>query len=288
MYNHADEWGGAFYSWASNTIINRCIFMNNTGGTNGGAVMISGNITLTNSIIVNNTSNETGESFYIQQPMFDAITEIDIHNNLITNNTSPLGKEIFIKWKDTKYFYPDFNGNDWGDEDPTDSEVIDPNHITARSKVTSTKKSNLLNEMSLDLLNKYADTIKDYFPNDYFSNDGNQQNDNQNPQQSDDNPTQKSNDINNHKINFNGKTNTTNQNVNVNGSNSNYNTNENLVNVNGTNEAGLNSKATSKASEIFRHTSEKNINPTNLGVIIFAIIAVIALIIGYKRNSKKE
>ena len=52
MYNHADEWGGAYYSWASNSVINRCIFMNNTGGTNGGAVMVSGNITLTNSLIV--------------------------------------------------------------------------------------------------------------------------------------------------------------------------------------------------------------------------------------------
>ena len=135
MYNHADEWGGAYYSWASNSVIHRCIFMNNTGGTNGGAVMVSGNISLTQSIIVNNTAEKTGGSFYIQQPMFEAQTEIDVHDNLITNNTSPLGKEIFIKWKDTKYFYPDFNDNDWGDEDPTDSDVIDPKHVTERSKV---------------------------------------------------------------------------------------------------------------------------------------------------------
>ena len=89
MYNHADEWGGAYYSWASNSKLDRCIFMNNTAGTNGGAIMVSGNFTMTNSIVVNNTSNETGGSFYIQQPMFNAITVIDIHANLITNNYSP-------------------------------------------------------------------------------------------------------------------------------------------------------------------------------------------------------
>ena len=66
MYNYADEWGGAYYSWASNSIINRCIFMNNTAGTNGGAVMVSGNLTLTKSIIVNNTSLNL-LSFFLQQ-----------------------------------------------------------------------------------------------------------------------------------------------------------------------------------------------------------------------------
>ena len=151
MYNHADEWGGAYYSWASNSNINRCIFMNNTAGTNGGAVMISGNMTLTNSIIVNNTSNETGGSFYIQQPMFNATTVMDINNNLITNNSSPLGKEIYISWKTTKLLFTKFNNNDWGDEDPTDSSVIDPDHVTTRSKVTSTIKSNLLTVLNLDL-----------------------------------------------------------------------------------------------------------------------------------------
>lgn len=290
MYNHADEWGGAYYSWASNSVIHRCIFMNNTGGTNGGAVMVSGNISLTQSIIVNNTAEKTGGSFYIQQPMFEAQTEIDVHDNLITNNTSPLGKEIFIKWKDTKYFYPDFNDNDWGDEDPTDSDVIDPKHVTERSKVTSTKKSSLLDELNLDLLNKYTDTIKDYFPENYFgSDDENQQNDNPNSQQATDDSTQYNNKTNDDpKIDFNRKTNNTHQITNANSSNSNYNSNENAVYANGTNEVGLDSQDTSKASEIFKHSSEKSISPNNVGVILFAVIAAIALIIGYKRNSKEE
>ena len=168
MYNYAREWGGAFYSWACNSNIDRCIFMNNTAGTNGGAVMVSGNMTLTNSIIVNNTSNETGGSFYIQQPMFDETTTIRVKNNLITNNTSPLGKEVYIYWNDTKRLFTYFNDNDWGDEDPTDSSVIDPTHTTPRSKVTRTIKSNLLNILSLNPLNRYSDLLEHYYPEGFF------------------------------------------------------------------------------------------------------------------------
>lgn len=142
--------------------------MNNTAGTNGGAVMVSGNITLTNSIIANNTAYKTGGSFYIQQPMFDAITVMDVNNNLITDNDSPLGKEIYISWKTTQLLFTKFNNNDWGDEDPTDSSIIDPDQVTKRSKVTSTIKSNLLNQLDLDLLNKYRDLIEEYFPDNYL------------------------------------------------------------------------------------------------------------------------
>lgn len=286
MYNHADEWGGAYYSWASNSIINRCIFMNNTGGTNGGAVMVSGNLTMTNSIIVNNTSEKTGGSFYIQQPMFEAMTEINVHDNLITNNTSPLGKEIYIKWRQTKYFYPDFNNNDWGDEDPTNSDVIDPDHVTSRSKVTSTKPSSLLDELNLDLLNRHVQNIKDYFPKNYFGDEEDtQEEDTQKPQESNtNNLNQNRNPL---PIDINDKTNnTSNQNINMNSTNSNHNSDEQTVN--GTNEAGSDSNDPHTASEIFEHTSEKSIAPTAIGVILFVIVGIIALAYGYKRNSKKE
>ena len=287
MYNHADEWGGAYYSWASNSIINRCIFMNNTGGTNGGAVMVSGNLTMTNSIIVNNTSKKTGGSFYIQQPMFEAMTEINAHDNLITNNTSPLGKEIYIKWRQTKYFYPDFNNNDWGDEDPTDSDVIDPDHVTSRSKVTSTKPSSLLDELNFDLLNRHVQNIKDYFPKNYFGDEEDtQKEDTQKPQESNtNNLNQNRNPL---PIDINDKTNnTSNQNINnMNSTNSNHNSDEQTVN--GTNEAGSDSNDPPTASEIFEHTSEKSIAPTAIGVVLFVIVGIIALAYGYKRNSKKE
>lgn len=170
MFNHADEWGGAYYSWSGESHINRCIFMNNTAGTNGGAVMVSGNINLENSIITNNNGGETGGSFYIQQPMYDAKTIINIHNNIITNNSSPNGQEIFIKWKDIKSLYTKFNDNDWGDENPNDSSVIDPNHVTDRSKVSSTIKSNLFSILNVNLLDKYADLLEDFFPDNSLEN----------------------------------------------------------------------------------------------------------------------
>ena len=290
MYNHADEWGGAYYSWASNSKINRCIFMNNTGGTNGGAVMVSGNMSLTNSIIVNNTSNETGGSFYIQQPMFDATTVIDVHDNLITNNTSPLGKEIYIKWNTTKLLFTKFNNNDWGDEDPTDSDVIDPDHVTKRSKVTSTKKSNLLNELNLNLLFRYSDVLKGYFPEGYFDSSDVTQNtsnaeDTSEPS-SEDGMISDSDSSNNQNI-FPQKSNTTaNKKAITNSTMS--NPNDILIPTNGSSEIGLDSNDLKKASEIFEHSPSKTINSMNVGAIIFAIIAAIALLFGYKRNKKEE
>lgn len=168
MYNHADEWAGAYYSWAGNSSIDRCIFINNTAGTNGGAVMVSGSLNLTNSIIVNNTADETGGSFYIQQPMFNATTVINVHDNIITNNSSPLGKEVFVKWPDAKYLFPKYNDNDWGDEDPTDSSVLDPNNVSKRIKPTSTKdKMGLFDLLDFSLLDRYSDVLEDYYGRDY-------------------------------------------------------------------------------------------------------------------------
>ena len=168
MYNHADEWAGAYYSWAGNSSIDRCIFINNTAGTNGGAVMVSGSLNLTNSIIVNNTAFETGGSFYIQQPMFDAKTVINVNNNIITNNSSPLGKEIFVLWNDTYNLFPKFNNNNWGTEDPTDPSVVDPNNVSKRIRPTSTNSDySLFDILSFSLLNRYSDVLKDYYGSEY-------------------------------------------------------------------------------------------------------------------------
>ena len=200
MFNHADEWGGAYYSWSGESNINRCIFMNNTAGTNGGAVMVSGNINLENSIIVNNNGGETGGSFYIQQPMYNTKTTINVRNNIITNNTSPLGKEIFIKWDDAYNLYTNFNNNDWGDEDPNNSSVNDPNNVTPRSKVSSTIKSNLFSILNVDLLDRYGDLLKDFFTNEslkslksqFKKEDNKTQNNNENHQKSSDKKSSKS------------------------------------------------------------------------------------------------
>ena len=173
MFNYAKEWGGAYYSWVGGSNIERCIFLNNTAGTNGGAIMVSGNLNLTDSIIVNNTGKRTGGSFYIQEPMNDNPAVIKVKNNLITNNTSRLGKEIFVKWRNSKLLYTYFDGNDWGDEDPNDSSLIDPNNNirTKYREISSTIKSNLLDELDMSLMDKYDDLIHPKLPN---SEDDNQ------------------------------------------------------------------------------------------------------------------
>lgn len=132
--------------------------------------MVSGNLDLGNSIIMDNKGCETGGSIFIRHPMNDNVAVINVHDNLITNNSSPNGKEIFINWENLKVFFPNFNNNDWGDENPNDPSVIDPKQITYKSKVTSTIKSNLLNILNLGLLTKYSDLIKDYFPDGYLDN----------------------------------------------------------------------------------------------------------------------
>lgn len=174
MFNHADEWGGAYYSWSGESNIERCIFMNNTAGTNGGAVMVSGNINIQDSIIVNNNGGETGGSFYIQQPMYNTKTTMNINNNIIANNNSPKGKEIYIKWKDSYNLYTDFNNNDWGDEDPNDSRINDPDNVTSRSKVSKTIHSDLFGRLNVDELDKYSDLIGSFFADDSLENLKNQ------------------------------------------------------------------------------------------------------------------
>lgn len=285
MYNHADEWGGAYYSWASNSQIDRCIFMNNTAGTNGGAVMISGNMTLTNSIIVNNTADETGGSFYIQQPMFNATTVMNIHDNLITNNTSPLGKEIYISWKTVNLLFTKFNNNDWGDEDPTDSSVIDPDQVTKRSKVTKTIKSNLLSVLNLDLLTRYSDILKDYFPEGYF--DGNDEANEEVPEESEQHSGVISNDTqnNNNQNNINNESEENNMNIEA---NSTTQSDSNVMNVNGTTSVGNDLQDTSKVSELIKHTPSKTIRTLSIGAILFAIVALIAFIYGYKKQKNEN
>lgn len=288
MFNHADEWGGAYYSWSGESDIKRCIFMNNTAGTNGGAVMVSGNINLQDSIIMNNNGNETGGSFYIQQPMYDKKTVINVHNNLITNNTSPYGQEIFIKWWDAYNLYTQFDNNDWGDENPNDSSVIDPNNVTSRSKVSSTIQSDLFGKLNVDLLVKYRDLLEDYFADDSLDSlkkrfddakpaQNNNQNSNDN-KQSDDEKSQNTINQNN-----------TNDNLNINSQTESSqitspNSNGQLVMGNST-SAG-NEK---NAYEINKtHPAVKEINTDFRYFAAALIIVFILLAIGYKRHKKEE
>lgn len=162
-YNHADEWAGAIYSWSGTSTVDRCIIMNNTAGTNGGALMVSGNVTVTNNAIINNSADETGGSFYIQQPMYDAATVMVVNNNIITNNTAPLGQEVFIKWNDTHNLFPNFNKNYWGDENPYDSDIIDPNNVTNKSRPDNKlADSSLFETLNWGLWERYSEMIDAY------------------------------------------------------------------------------------------------------------------------------
>ena len=288
MFNHADEWGGAYYSWSGTSDIKRCIFLNNTAGTNGGAVMASGDLNLQESIIMNNDGGETGGSFYIQQPMYNQKTVMNVHDNLITNNTSPYGKEIFIKWKDSYNLYTNFDNNDWGDENPNDSSVIDPNNVTARSKVSKTTKSDLFNRLNVDLLNKYSDLLKDYFPDnslDDLNNKFKKPENNKNPKKPD---TSKREPETKKDTSDNAVINSTAHDVNVN-VNVNSESMENVIAGNSTSSVGETANNDKNAYEINENPSVSKKTDPDLKYFIAAIaIALILLAIGYKRNSKKE
>ncbi|MGN0177487.1 MAG: hypothetical protein ACI389_06615 [Methanobrevibacter sp.] len=290
MYNHADEWGGAYYSWSGTSKINRCIFMNNTAGTNGGAIMVSGNLDLQNSIIVNNNGGKTGGSFYIQEPMYEAKTYINVNNNLITNNSSPKGQEIFIYWRHAENLYPNFNNNDWGSENPNDFKINDPNNVTERIKVkTTADNSNLLNTLNFNALNKYHDLIKDYFPEDYLENikkqaeskanhdkinNTNKTNHNNEFEFTDSNDI--INSLNDSKIVL---PNATNNNEN------NVQPKNNLISFNSTSPVGDNKDAyeLNKTQNV-----SKSQSPHWLYIIICLIIVLITLVIGYKKENSKD
>ncbi|WP_304090228.1 hypothetical protein [Methanobrevibacter gottschalkii] len=279
MYNHADEWGGAYYSWSGSSVINRCIFMNNTAGTNGGAVMVSGNMDLKNSIIINNTGGKTGGSFYIQEPMYEAKTYINVHDNLITDNNSPKGQEVYIKWKHSENLYPNFNNNDWGSEDPNDYKVNDPDNVTSRIKVSATKdKSNLLNELNFNALNKYYDLIKQHFPENYLE-DIKKQADKTNKKE---NTTKPNNE----------PSNKTEDNIYSSMRNSTKNSQQNAQNNMPSNIAGyLNPTAPSgedkQAYELNKTDVSKSQSP-KLEYVALCLVILAILVIGYRREKRKD
>ena len=270
--------------------------MNNTGGTNGGAVMVSGDLTLENSIIVNNSGEKTGGSFYIQEPMYEAKTHINVNNNLITNNSSPKGQEIFIRWRHTDNLYPDFNDNDWGDENPNDHKINDPYNVTSRIKVSTTKKSNLLNELNFNLLNRYSDLIEDYFPENYLENIKKQSEESASNKQSMENSnTEKDkSDLNNNenvkinediKINENTYRNSSKTTASTNMTKNSYPTRDNTIIANSTSSYGDDSK---KAWELNETSSVAKTTSPNLiyfiGIVLFTLAT---LIVGYRKEKSK-
>lgn len=290
MFNHADEWGGAYYSWSGESDIKRCIFMNNTAGTNGGAVMVSGNINLEDSIITNNNGGETGGSFYIQQPMYNARTVINVHNNIITNNTSPYGQEIFIKWKDINNLFTKFDDNDWGAEDPNDSSINDPNNVTQRIKVSRTIKSDLFTRLNVNLLDKYRNLLGNFFSDESFDNLKNQfENTDSNHGNEKTKPKSDSEKLKQDKTNKNNfKSNTTKDNI-----NSKTEINSKVTQTNNSKDTMIGNSSSQgedkKAYELNKtgkSTIKQAVNPNIEYFIATILIVLVLLAIGYKRNKR--
>ena len=295
MYNHADEWAGAYYSWAGNSSIDRCIFMNNTAGTNGGAIMVSGSLNLTNSVIVNNTGGETGGSFYIQQPMFDAVTKINIHGNLIANNTAPLGQEMYVKWNATDLLFLNYSRNDFGGENPLDSSVIDPDNITNRPPTVPRILYSL--DIDLALLDLYSDVLDDYYGrNDQENSTEVNHNDSDRNQSGLRFDTKNNNENNDNKLNdnANGHSNL------FNNSNSNMNnvpSNNTVLNTNSTGSLLKNENSTlnyvSKDSKTHKMVELINDDPVSiksldLRYVIVLSIVLITFLIGLFKRRKRE
>ena len=186
-----------------------------------------------------------------------------------------------------------FNGNDWGDEDPTDSSVIDPDHVTQRSKVTSTIKSNLLNELNLDLLNNYVDLIEDNFPEDYFKKSDDDNNNNNHNQNNNNHDQKNKNDENNNPQPQNqentGNLNVDNQNsAKIEGSSQEAKISTNTPN----NQVAGNSTSygdNKKAYEINESKSVEKSTTFDVRYFIGALIIVFLLLfIGYRRKSNLE
>jgi hypothetical protein len=218
--------------------------------------------------------------------MYNTKTVINVHDNLITNNTSPYGQEIFIKWKDAYNLYPQFDNNDWGDENPNDSSVIDPNNVTSRSKVSTTTTSNLFAKLNVDLLTKYRDLIEDYFSDNSLDN-LKKRFDDAKPQKSNNNP--KSNNIKDSNNQNTINTNNTDNNLNA---NSKINTPQ-IINAT-SNEMLLigNSTSAGDSKNAYELNKSKSVaKQTNLDIkyaIAGVALVFILLAIGYRKYQKEE
>ncbi|WP_143744780.1 carboxypeptidase-like regulatory domain-containing protein [Methanobrevibacter sp. 87.7] len=125
-YN-SGSWGGAIYNWASFMNINNCTIKNNnanktkSAGGKGGAIMTSGPLNITNSIIINNNALKYGGAIAITFEDEETIPIVNIENNSIYDNFAPKGENVWIgedpagmlKLQDSS-----INNNWWGINDP--------------------------------------------------------------------------------------------------------------------------------------------------------------------------
>ncbi|MCI7428804.1 MAG: hypothetical protein MSS83_06810, partial [Methanobrevibacter sp.] len=181
--------------------------------------------------------------------------------------------------KHSENLYPNFNNNDWGSEDPNDYKVNDPDNVTSRIKVSATKdKSNLLNELNFNALNKYYDLIKQHFPENYLE-DIKKQADKTNKKE---NTTKPNNE----------PSNKTEDNIYSSMRNSTKNSQQNAQNNMPSNIAGyLNPTAPSgedkQAYELNKTDVSKSQSP-KLEYVALCLVILAILVIGYRREKRKD
>lgn len=113
--NTAREWGGALYNWPGELTVNNCTIANNTAGTKGAAMITSGPLEVTNSIIANNY----GESgvIYVDEETPNIPSKVIFHNNLIVDNYAKNNKIFVIEQSTAKD--SNIDGNDFGTTNTT-------------------------------------------------------------------------------------------------------------------------------------------------------------------------
>lgn len=144
-YNQALSDGGALSAQSQNGTIDGCVFIGNRAGSSGGALHLSGDFLITNTIISNNSAYYGGAVDYHSYKYYGHIQDnlnlfnctvsdnfaldrggafwigdanITVHNSNIMNNKAPIGSTIA---SNTGGCVGDFKHNYWGGKSPDNS-----------------------------------------------------------------------------------------------------------------------------------------------------------------------
>ena len=101
--NNVSDVGGALYIADSNghiTIVDNCTFINNSAAS-GGAVFDYANLTLNNSVFINNTAEEAGGAIYLYH------NSLRLNNATVEGSTAQWGGALFMLPSITRYYVED-------------------------------------------------------------------------------------------------------------------------------------------------------------------------------------
>lgn len=164
--NTAKEWGGALYNWPGELTVKNSTIVNNTAGTKGAAIITSGPLKVTDSVITNNYG-QTGV-IYVDEETPDIPSRVIFHNNIITDNY-PLNEKIFVI-EQTTAKNSDINDNYFGTTNTTEivedesgnfqipTKFLDP--VTPDTPITPDEPSNTTNPDTPITPNEPSNTTK--------------------------------------------------------------------------------------------------------------------------------